>query len=496
MTMTDASTRGARRTNPSGPQLIAYADRLGGSLAGLEQVMAEAFGDAFDGVHVLPFFRPYDGADAGFDPEDHRVVDPRLGDWSDLRRLADGRRVMADLIVNHMSTSSTQFRDFLARGDESGHAPLFLTLSSIFPDGATEEDLARIYRPRPGLPFTPVTVGGRKRLIWTTFTAQQVDLDVRTPQFWDYITAVIDTLVDGGVSLIRLDAVAYTGKVAGTTCFMTEESARLVERISTYAHDRGAQVLLEIHGHFELQVEIARTVDFVYDFALPPLLLHALGQGDADPLARWLSVRPANSISVLDTHDGIGVVDVGPSATSPSRPGLLDEQQIDALVAGIHANSGGTSLLATGQAASNLDLYQVNCTYYEALGCDDRALLIARLVQLFLPGIPQVYYVGLLAGRNDVDLLHATGVGRDINRARFAPADLEAALARPVVRRQLAAIGLRSAHPGFDGDCTIHCAGSALRITWRNGSEVLELGVDFGTHELRLTDGGVEVDLG
>jgi sucrose phosphorylase len=485
-----------RRTNPTGPQLIAYADRLGGTIAGLEWVLVEAFEDVFDGVHVLPFFTPYDGADAGFDPEDHGAVDPRLGDWSDLRHLADGRRVMADLIVNHMSTSSTQFRDFLARGDDSGFAPLFLTLSAIFPDGATEDDLARIYRPRPGLPFTPMAVGGRKRLIWTTFTAQQVDLDVRTPQFWDYITSVIDALVGGGVSMIRLDAVAYTGKIAGTTCFMTEESARLVERISSYAHDRGADVLLEVHGHHELQVEVARTVDFVYDFALPPLLLHALGQGDAEPLARWLSTRPANSINVLDTHDGIGVVDVGPSDSSPSRPGLLDEQQIDALVAGIHANSEGTSLLATGQAASNLDLYQVNCTYYDALGCDDRALMIARLVQLFLPGIPQVYYVGLLAGRNDVELLRATGVGRDINRARFAPADLEAALAKPVVRHQLAAIRLRSRHPAFDGSCTVLCEGSALRITWRNGPDVLALAVDFGTRALRVTDDGVEVDLG
>ena len=485
-----------RRTNPTGPQLIAYADRLGGTVAGLEQVLVEAFEDVFDGVHVLPFFTPYDGADAGFDPEDHGAVDPRLGDWSDLRHLADGRRVMADLIVNHMSTGSAQFQDYLARGDDSGFAPLFLTLSAIFPDGATEENLARIYRPRPGLPFTPMTVGGRKRLIWTTFTAQQVDLDVRTPQFWDYITSVIDALVGGGVSMIRLDAVAYTGKVAGTTCFMTEESARLVERISSYAHDRGAQVLLEVHGHHELQVQIARTVDFVYDFALPPLLLHALGQGDAEPLARWLSIRPANAINVLDTHDGIGVVDVGPSDSSPSRPGLLDEQQIDALVAGIHANSEGTSLLATGQAASNLDLYQVNCTYYDALGCDARALMIARLVQLFLPGIPQVYYVGLLAGRNDVELLRATGVGRDINRARFAPADLEAALARPVVRSQLDAIRLRSTHPAFAGRWTAHCDGSALQVTWRNGSEDLELKVDFRTREARVTDGGVEVDLG
>jgi sucrose phosphorylase len=138
----------------------------------------------------------------------------------------------------------------------------------------------------------------------------------------------------------------------------------------------------------------------------------------------------------------------------------------------------------------------VNCTYYEALGCDDRAMLIARLVQLFLPGIPQVYYVGLLAGRNDVELLRATGVGRDINRARVTRGDLDAALARPVVRRQLAAIRLRSEHPAFGGAFSSHCEGTALRLTWRNGSDVLELRVDFETRELRLTEDGAEVALG
>lgn len=483
-------TPAPRDRNPRGPQLIAYADRLGGSLAGLAEVMAERFEDVFDGVHVLPFFRPYDGADAGFDPEDHTQVDPRLGEWADLQALASGRRVMTDVIVNHMSTRSPQFQRFRAEGDASDVAPLFLTLSSIFPEGATEEDLARIYRPRPGLPFTPMTIGGRRRLVWTTFTSEQVDLDVRTPQFWDYLTGIIDTLAGHGVSMLRLDAVGYTGKQAGTDCFMTPQSSALVERISRYARERGAEVLLEVHGHHELQVEIARTVDHVYDFALPPLLLHALVQADPAPLVRWLGIRPRNAINVLDTHDGIGIIDVGPSDAVPPRPGLLEDDQIDALVTAIHANSGGTSLRATGAAASNLDLYQVNCTYYDALGADDDALLVARLVQLFLPGIPQVYYVGLLAGRNDMDLLAATGVGRDVNRARFGPADLDAALARPVVRRQLDAIRLRSRHPAFGGDFAFEHAGSTLTLRWQHRDGDLTLAVDFATRRYELDGAG------
>ena len=319
---------------------------------------------------------------------------------------------------------------------------------------------------------------------------RQVDLDVRTPQFWDYLTGIIDTLTGHGVSMLRLDAVGYTGKQAGTDCFMTPQSSALVERISRYARERGAEVLLEVHGHHELQVEIARTVDHVYDFALPPLLLHALVQGDPAPLVRWLGIRPRNAINVLDTHDGIGIIDVGPSDAVPPRPGLLEDDQIDALVTAIHANSGGTSLRATGAAASNLDLYQVTCTYYDALGADDDALLVARLVQLFLPGIPQVYYVGLLAGRNDMDLLAATGVGRDVNRARFGPADLDAALARPVVRRQLDAIRLRSRHPAFGGDFAFEHDGSTLTLRWQHRDGDLTLAVDFATRRYELDGAG------
>jgi len=196
---------------------------------------------------------------------------------------------------------------------------------------------------------------------------------------------------------------------------------------------------------------------------------------------------------VLDTHDGIGIIDVGPSADA--RPGLLDAPQLDALVAAIHANSGGTSLQATGAAASNLDLYQVNCTYYDALGGDDDALLIARLVQLFLPGIPQVYYVGLLAGSNDMELLRATGVGRDVNRTRTTSELLTSALARPVVRDQLAAVRLRSRHPAFDGEFTAAPAGSVLRLSWQGADAELTLAVDFEARTYEITEYGRPVSL-
>lgn len=481
--------RSAADPNGLGPQLITYADRLGGDIPGLERLLDGPFAGAFDGVHVLPFFDPFDGTDAGFDPRDHANVDPRLGTWADVAAIAERRAVMADLIVNHVSADSDQFRHVRAHGEDSPWSGMFLTLSSVFPQGATEAELAAIYRPRPGLPFTAMTLGNRRRLVWTTFTSDQVDLDVRDPKAWEYLTSVVDALVAGGVSLIRLDAVGYVGKAAGTDCFMTPESYAFMDRIQAYVHECGAQVLLEVHGH-HLQVrEIADRVDLVYDFQLPPLVLHALTAADPEPLARWLTLRPRNTVTVLDTHDGIGVVDVGTSDLKPGVPGLLTPEQIDTLVEGIHERSRGGSRAATGAAASNLDLYQVNCTFYDALGRDDRRHLLARLVQLFVPGIPQVYYTGLLAGENDLDLLRRSGVGRDVNRHHYTPEEIARAVERPVVRATLDALRLRASEPAFGGTFSWRVDGTRVELAWTRDERVCALALDTADASFRVTRG-------
>ena len=477
-----------------GPQLITYADRLAGDLRGLRAVLEGPLAGIFEGVHVLPFYPPFDGADAGFDPVDHTAVDPRLGTWEDVRELAREHTVMADVIVNHVSARSAPFLDVVEHGDASPHAPMFLTLGSVFPDGATEDDLARIYRPRPGLPFTAMTLGGRRRLVWTTFSADQVDLDLRTAQAWEHLERVLGTLLDAGVRMLRLDAVGYTGKEAGTDCFMTASTDAYTERIHRYANGRGAEVLVEVHGHHAQQIEIARHVDHVYDFALPPLVLHALTTGELEPLAGWMAIRPSNAVTVLDTHDGIGIVDVGTSDLRPGEPGLLAPEKIDALVERIHENSGGSSRQATGAAASNLDLYQVNCTFYDALARDDRRYVLARLVQLWVPGIPQVYYVGLLAGSNDMELLARTGVGRDVNRHHYTAAEVDEALTRPAVHAQLTALRLRREHPAFLGTFAWEHDGSRGAMHWSFESTRASLTFDAATgeFEVRTTQDGHE----
>ena len=170
-------------------QLIAYVDRLGGGgLQALRSLLEGPLRDTFGGIHLLPFFHPIDGADAGFDPIDHTLVDPRLGTWEDLRALSGTLEITADLIVNHVSIQSPQFEDYSRHGTASACAGMFLTFDRVFPNGATESELLRIYRPRPGLPFTTVQLhNGEQRLIWTTFTPQQIDIDVRSPQGAAYI---------------------------------------------------------------------------------------------------------------------------------------------------------------------------------------------------------------------------------------------------------------------------------------------------------------------
>jgi sucrose phosphorylase len=478
-------------------QLITYVDRLSGG--GLRELQALLCGNGplagvFGGVHLLPFFHPIDGADAGFDPIDHTQVDPRLGDWSDIRALSQQLDVMGDVIVNHVSSQSPQFQDVRARGSASPWAGLFLGLDDVFPQGASESELLAIYRPRPGLPFTVAALaGGEKRVLWTTFTPQQLDIAVQHPLGRAYLDGILQTFASNGIRMVRLDAVGYAIKKAGTSCFMLPETFDFIAEFGARARALGIEVLVEIHSHHQRQIEIARRVDWVYDFALPPLVLHAIFFATAAPLKAWLGMRPNNALTVLDTHDGIGIIDIGADpADRAGHPGLVPPAELDALVERIHEHSGGASRKATGAAASNLDLYQVNCTYYDALGRDDRAYLVARALQFFVPGVPQVYYVGLLAGENDPALLAQTGVGRDINRHRYARTEIDAALARPVVQRLLQLIRLRNGHPAFGGSFSVQDSDDAtLHLRWQQASHHAELRVDLRdlSHRLAFSDG-------
>jgi len=458
-------------------QLITYVDRLTGStIKELNNILNDQLSDLFSGIHLLPFYYPIDGSDAGFDPIDHTQVDSRLGSWQDVKTLGEDFDLMADLIVNHMSAQSMEFQDVLSKGRQSTYWDLFLTKDKVFPGGLNEEQQEKIYRPRPGSCFTQFSLPNNEAAdFWTTFTDNQIDIDVNSAAGKDYLTRILTTFSESKIKTIRLDAAGYAIKKPATSCFMLEETFAFIDELTHKANELGIETLVEIHSYYQTQIEIAKRVDQVYDFALPPLILHSLFNKDFSALVNWLTISPRNCITVLDTHDGIGIIDVGPM---DGKAGLLTNEQIDALVENIHLKSGGESKLATGAAASNVDLYQVNCTYYDALGKNDFDYLVARAIQFFAPGTPQVYYAGLLAQTNDMQLLEKSQVGRDINRPYLDSESIKASLTKPITKALVALIGIRNNSSAFDGAFSVSYKEEVLTMSWINQKSTAVLSIN------------------
>lgn len=467
-------------------QLITYVDRIGcKNIRDLKRLFRRNLEGLFGGIHILPFYYPIDGEDAGFDPINHGQIDPRLGEWEDLKSLSEEVDIMADLIVNHVSAQSIQFQDFLKKGKNSDYASLFLSFDSVFPDGATEADILAIYRPRPSLPFTMFKLqDGSSKLMWTTFTSNQIDIDVNSKKGIEYLEGILDTFQKGGIKMIRLDAAGYAIKKQGTSCFMIEETFAFIDGLAQKANARGIEVLVEIHSYYKTQIEIAKRVDYVYDFALPVLVLDTLFNKNASSLKKWLAVSPRNAITVLDTHDGIGIVDV---AAENGQAGLIEDCSLDKIVDQIHQNSKGNSLKATGVAASNLDLYQVNCTYFDALGRDEKAYLMARAIQFFVPGIPQIYYVGLFAGENDMDLLAKTNIGRNINRHYYTETEINVQMERSIIKALKQLMRFRNSHPAFNGTFQLQeTPAHLLHFKWDNNQNIAELFINLAAMKMDI----------
>lgn len=467
-------------------QLITYADRLtDGGLNDLACMLQKPLSGLFSGVHILPFFFPIDGSDAGFDPIDHATIDSRLGKWANLKALSEQVEIMADLIVNHVSAQSPEFLDVLEKGRESQYWSMFLKEQDVFPAGITTEQAKQIYRPRPGSCFSPKKLkSGEQINFWTTFTENQIDINVESLAGQAYLEKVLTLFAKNGVKIIRLDAAGYAIKRVGTSCFMTDEAFAFIDKLSKRAKELGMETIAEIHSYYKTQVNVAKKVDRVYDFALPPLILHSLFKQNIDALVAWLDVSPRNCLTVLDTHDGIGIIDAGPQG---DKPGLLNAQEVDQLVEKIHDNSQGKSREATGESASNVDLYQVNCSYYDALAQNDLHYIFARAIQFFCPGLPQVYYSGLLAMHNDMDLLGNTNVGRDINRPYLTPKVVEFRLKKPVVKGLCKLIEMRNRSSAFDGEFSVAGVESNITLSWKNGMAEAHLKLDLVNQQGSIT---------
>lgn len=476
-------------------QLITYADALGGDLRALDALLSGPLDGLFGGVHILPFF-PSSG-DRGFAPITYREVEPRFGTWDDVRRLGARFDLVADLMVNHISRRSAYFQDFQRRGRRSEFADLFLTLDKVWPGGKPpEEDLARIALRRPVHPFVDVTVEetGEVERVWATFGqrdwSEQIDLDVGSPLTWQWLTGELRFLREQAIRIVRLDAVGYVVKKPGTSMFFVEpELYEFLDHLHAFAASIGLDLLPEVHAPFATQAKLARRGYWVYDFVLPLLVLHALETGNSGKLRAHLAASPARQFTTLDCHDGIPV--------QPDLDGILDVRESRAVVDRLLVRGANLNrLLHTHGRAGDFDAHQVNCTYYSAVDADDDAYLAARAIQLCAPGIPQVYYAGLLAGENDHAAVEATGEGRAINRPDYSRAAIDRALQKPVVQRLLRLIRFRNDHPATSPLRVLDSGDGALRLAWHSGSTActLDVSLDTPAATLRTEDDCGRVD--
>ena len=439
--------------------LITYPDQLTRAgeppLATLRAVVAEQFEPWLNGVHVTPFF-PWT-SDDGFSVTDYLAVDPRYGGWTDVEALARGRRLVVDAVINHLSARSDWFRRFLAGDPE---------VDGFFRTADPDADLSATVRPRAHPLLTRFDSARGPVWAWTTFSPDQVDLDYRTPELLLRVLDVLLTYIRRGAAVLRLDAVAYLWKQEGTTSINLPQTHAVIRLIRSCvaAVDPSALILTETNVPHDENVAYLGSASepeahLAYQFALPPLALHAVLTGDASHLCAWASALepppPGTSfLNFLASHDGIGV-----------RPaeGILDAGEIEVLVGATTRGGGAVSRRAL--PGGGTAVYELNTTWYSAVAAghpDEAALrrhLASHAIMLALRGIPALYVQSLLAGENDHAGYARTGRPRALNRRRFEDIDaLRAALGSPRTQAGAAWHGLRrmlewrAATPAFHPD--------------------------------------------
>lgn len=421
--------------DPGEAILITYGDQVTAPdqspLATLHEFLARHACGLVSGVHVLPFF-PW-SSDDGFSVKDFRAVDPDLGTWDDIKAFGGDFDVMADAVFNHASVQGAWFAGFLA--GTGGFEDFFVTVGG-------DPDLSRVIRPRALPLLTEFSTPRGTRKVWTTFSADQADLNFRNPRVMRAVSETLLLYLAQGARYIRLDAVGFVWKEPGTTCLHLPQAHALVRAWRALADGAapGARIVTETNVPHPDNISYFGNgrdeAQMVYNFALPPLVLHTLRTGDATILAGWAAGLKAPSddtafFNFLASHDGIGL--------NPAR-GILTEGQIGGLVQ-VARNAGGfvgMKSLPDGTEAP----YELNVTYFDALaaGTDEdtaiRRFTAAHAIAFALAGVPGIYFHSLFGSRGDAEGARASGIPRRINREKFRRDSLEGELERPGSRRR------------------------------------------------------------
>lgn len=463
--------------------LITYADSFGKNLKELKKALDTWFSKEVAAVHILPFF-PSSG-DRGFAPMDYTKVDPAFGDWKDVEAIAKDHELMFDFMINHLSRRSPEFLNFIEKHDDSPYADMFLRFQKFWPGGEpTQEQVDLLNKRKPCAPCEEIAFAdGTSEKIWCTFDDEQMDLNLESRSAWDFVGRSLRFLMDHGASLIRLDAFAFATKKLGTTCFFVEpEMWEMMKKVQDILDEKRIPMLPEIHDRPEIQLKIADHGYAVYDFVLPVMVLHTLYKKSSARLKHWLTVCPKNQHTTLDTHDGLGTVDVA---------GLMSPQELADVIEQTAEYGANFKWDYSADSVGQKRVYQINCSYYSAVGEDDDKYLLSRAIQFFTPGVPQVYYMGLLAGENDYELMEKTHYDRNISRHNYTLEEIGECVKKPVVKRLCRLMRFRNEYPVFDGQMSLpECSDDRLLVEWEDGPYRALLDADLAKDrfEIRYLD--------
>jgi glycosidase len=420
-----------------GAILITYGDQLRESdrapLRTLAEFCDQHLRGVVDGIHLLPFY-PY-SSDDGFSVIDYKQVNPALGTWDDVARVGQHFRLMFDGVINHISAQSEWFTAFLR--DDPKYRDYFIVVEG-------DPDLSQVVRPRALPLLTEFTTPSGVKKVWTTFSADQIDLNYANP---DVLLDIIDVLlfyVEQGAELIRLDAIAYLWKKIDTSCLHLPLTHRVIQLLRGILDEIAPHVLLITETNVPHRDNISYFGDghneaqLVYNFALPPLTLHTFRTGDATALTQWaarltLPSERTTFFNFLASHDGIGL--------NPAR-GILRDDEIDALVQQVVAHGGRVSYKSNPDGSTSP--YELNINYFDALSDPNSGeplslqidrFVAAHAIMFSLMGVPGIYFHSLFGSRSWSEGVTSLGYNRAINRQKLDRVEVERELSDPQARR-------------------------------------------------------------
>ncbi|MCD6534094.1 MAG: alpha-glucosidase C-terminal domain-containing protein [Deltaproteobacteria bacterium] len=418
--------------------LITYGDMIKGEgstpLATLHNFVNSYNLGAINTLHILPFF-PY-SSDRGFSVVKFKTVDRRLGNWADILNMAANYDLMFDGVLNHCSAKSRMFKEFL-RGN-----PLFKNffISYKSPDELTPEQRSKIFRPRTSDILTKFDTIEGPRYVWTTFSADQIDINFKDPYALRELIEGLLFYIRRGADIIRLDAVTYIWAEPGTECVQLPETHEIVKLLRDVMDTVAPNVALITETNVPHEDNISYfgngrdEAHMVYNFALPPLVLHTFYREDVSAISQWaddlkVASDTATFFNMLDTHDGIGLMGV---------KGILAQSDIDFITQ--RAKSHGALISYKMTDGMSEEPYEINSTWWSAINddtCDEEILIkikryvASRSLALVLQGIPAVYAHGTIGTPNDHELVERSKQNRDINRGVIDSTSLALAFKDP-----------------------------------------------------------------